>query len=290
VPLASARSEGGVTDELERYVAGVLRLSRVVADRSWGHGDACVLEVRDVDGRTWFAKQHHTTSKYQRETGAYRKWVPALGVNAPTMLACDDELRTLVMSAVPGESAKLTGLERQPNIQRRAGQLLRRFHEADPPIPWEDFAAVKMNEFDKWTARAEGLLDARELDFARSQIRGLAEFRTPMRVPCHRDYTARNWLVADGRVHIIDFDLASLEMWVNDLARLYFGVWRRRPHLEEAFLEGYGRPIDDEDREVLHRCGALAAVSTVAWAHEHGDYSFEQAARQNLRRLMTGTE
>jgi hypothetical protein len=149
--------------------------------------------------------------------------------------------------------------------------------------------AVTPEEFEAWAARAEHLLSPRELSFVREQVRTLDELGPRVRVPCHHDYSPRNWLVDAGRVGVIDFDLARWEDWVNDLWRLRFGVWWDRPDLQAAFLDGYGRELDGDDVEVLRRCGALAAVATVAWAHENDDRAFERAGRENLTRLMAGS-
>jgi hypothetical protein len=274
--------------ELVRYLDRALGPCAVVGDRSWVHGRASVLEVRDVHGVTWFAKRHCGASNYRAELAAYQKWVPALGEQAPTLRAHDDALQTLVLSAVPGEAGSDFALGMDPAIQRRAGQLLRRFHEAESLGPWDDFAAAKLDAMEKWAARADDLLEPSQLDFARSEVRRLGGLGSPARVPCHRDYGPRNWLVADGRVHVIDFEWARPEVWVNDLARLYFGPWRDRPDLQEAFFDGYGRAIDETDRTILLGCGALSAVSTVIWAHAQGDASFEETGRENLRHLMAG--
>jgi Ser/Thr protein kinase RdoA (MazF antagonist) len=278
-----------VEGELERYLDRVLGPCTVVGDRSWVHGRAAVIEVRDADGVTWFAKRHSGERNYRAEVAAYRKWVPALGERAPNLRAHDEELQMMVLSAVPGEDGSGLALESDAEIQRQAGWLLRRFHDAESLGSWDDFAAAKLDEFEKWAARADGLLERTQLAFARREVRRLSEVERPVRVPCHRDYGPRNWLIADGRVSVIDFEWARPEVWVNDLARLYFGPWRERPDLQDAFLDGYGRAIDDSDRAVLLGCGALSAVSTVIWAHAQGDAAFEAIGRENLRRLMKRT-
>ena len=134
--------------------------------------------------------------------------------------------------------------------------------------------------------RIGSLLQRRELSFVRTQVQALAEIRGPVRVPCHLDYSPRNWLVADGQVQVIDFGEVGLDVWVNDLARLWFGSWSERPDLKEVFFDGYGRTMTGDDLAILLGCGALDAVRTVVWAREYGDDSFEQVARRNLNRMM----
>ncbi|MEO3930206.1 hypothetical protein ABGB07_41115 [Micromonosporaceae bacterium B7E4] len=279
--------------ELAGYARQVLGPGQVVADRSWGHGVAGVLEVRDGDGTGWFVKGHGDPERYRRELAAYRRWVPGLGGHAPRLRAYDDERLALVLSAVPGEAG--LSYVTDPEVQREAGVLLRRLHGTETLPPWTDLVAEKLAELDRLSVRASRLLEARELDFVRAELRNLSGVAAPARVPCHLDYGPRNWLVApagrqraERRVHVIDFEWAGPEVWVNDLNRLYFGPWRDRPDLADAFLAGYRRTLDDADRAVLHACGALTAVFIVVWAHGRGEPGFAQAWRQNLRRLMDG--
>ncbi|MEQ4304612.1 phosphotransferase [Plantactinospora sp. B6F1] len=279
--------------ELIGYARQVLGSAQVVADRSWRHGAAGVLEVRDGNGTVWFVKGHGDPERYRRELTAYQRWVSGLGGCAPRLRAYDDERLALVLSVVPGEPG--TAYVTDPEVQREAGVLLRRLHETEALPPWTDLVDCKLDELDRLSVRAHGLLEPRELDFVRAELRNLSGVPAPPRVPCHLDYSPRNWLVArdarhrpEGRVQVIDFEWTAPEVWVNDLNRLYFGPWRDRPDLADAFLAGYGRTLDDADRAVLHACGALTAVFIVVWAHGRGDPGFAQAWRQNLHRLMDG--
>ncbi|MDG4787447.1 hypothetical protein O7626_16155 [Micromonospora sp. WMMD1102] len=274
-------------DDLVGYARQVLGPVRVVADRSWPHGVAGVLEVRDGEGVTWFVKGHGDPERYRRELSAYRRWVPGLGGRAPRLRAYDDGRFALVLSAVPGGPGLPYATD--PEVQHRAGVLLRRLHDSATLPPWTDLVAEKLDELDRLATPARELLEPRELDFVRAGLRALAGVPAPVRVPCHLDYGPRNWLVTgDRQVHVVDFEWAGPEMWVNDLNRLYFGPWRDRPDLAEAFLAGYRRTLGDADRAVLHACGALTSVFVVVWAHGRGEPGFAQAWRQNLHRLMDG--
>jgi thiamine kinase-like enzyme len=188
----------------------------------------------------------------------------------------------LLLSAVPGALDYAAGTE----VHHDAGRMLRRLHDAEELPVWNDFAAVKLAELESWTDQAAGLLDAAELDFARGSLRALEGLPAPARVPCHLDYTPRNWLISDvGRVHVIDFEWVTPEVWVNDLARLYYGYWRGRPDLRDAFLDGYGRTPTDDELAIMRGSYALSAVWMIVWAHEHGELAFETGLRDNLRAL-----
>jgi len=269
---------------LEKYAEQVLGGCEIVADHSWGHRGSSVIEVRDRSSASWFVKRHRDRARYLREVRAYRRWVPVLGIQAPALRAHDDKLSTLVLSAVPGESDWDSGLT--PEMQHQAGVLLRRLHDSQP-LPAVDVAGRNLGELDRLAARADGLLGNTEFDFARTLLRRLAGVGPLPQVPCHGDYTPRNWLIADGRLCVIDFEWARPDLWVNDLARLYLGPWWERPYLGEAFLDGYGRTIGSEERALLFACGAVTTIFHIIWAQRHGETEFENTSRQILSRLMS---
>jgi Ser/Thr protein kinase RdoA (MazF antagonist) len=277
-------SEPARNCQLSSYLDQVLGPHQLVADRSWGHGETTVVEVRDSHAVSWFIKQYRDRERYDAELTAYVRWVPALGDRAPTLRAHHDELAALVLSAVPGHP----GLDvwAEPAAHRQAGVLLRRLHDAERLTPWTDFVPDKLRELQRWALRSDGLVARSDLDYARQQLSDLASLGAPARVPCHLDFSPRNWLIADGSLHVIDFEWAGPEVWVNDLARLYFGPWYERADLQEAFLDGYGRSIADADLAVLLACGVLNAVRLVVSAHERGDVPFEQSSREELTRLV----
>jgi Phosphotransferase enzyme family len=179
----------------------------------------------------------------------------------------DDEGRLLVLSALSGEP----GWPGDVASHRRAGGALRLLHEAAPATAWDEFQMAKLAEFEDLAPRASQLLPVDVVDFVLTRILALAELeKAPMRVPCHRDYTPRNWLVDGERLHVIDFEFARPDVWVNDLARLDSGAWRGRPELRAAFLAGYGREPDAEDEVVYGACAALTAIWLVVRGHGRG--------------------
>ncbi|HEX5400701.1 MAG TPA: aminoglycoside phosphotransferase family protein [Pseudonocardiaceae bacterium] len=270
----------GVREWVEQVIGSV----QVMADRSWAHGESFVVQVRDGDGAEWFVKRHRNAEKHARELAAYQHWVPALGSRAPSLRAHDTELRTLLLSSVPGATGTADAMT--PQVQYQAGELLRALHGAAPEQPWPDFVAGQLERFEKWATRAAGLVDARSLDFGRAQVRAMAGLPAQVRLPCHMDYGPRNWLVAAGRLHVIDFEFARPRCWLEDLGRLYYEPWRDHPDARTAFLAGYGRSLSDDDVGVLAALGASTAVSTIVWAREHDDPPFEETGRRRLADLM----
>jgi hypothetical protein len=282
--------------ELVQFAERVLGPCTVVADCSWEHRMSAVLRLRDQHGTDWFLKRHRDRGRYETEVMAYRTWVPALGNQAPALRARDDALRALILSAVPGSPAPWPDPVQPPTddrrhqaeltIQRQAGAALRRLHQAEPARPWPDFGPAKIDELDRLILAAASLVPTAELDQARAQVRALAAITTAVMVPCHRDYTPRNWLVHDDGLAVIDFEWARLDAPASDLSRLHLGIWADRPDLAEAFAVGYGQPLGDTDRAILHGCALITAIWLTIKARETAQPSFEQASRAALSRLL----
>jgi hypothetical protein len=276
------------------YAAQVLGPCDVVKDHSWEHQWSSVVELRDRTGHHWFLKRHRDHDCYLAEVTAYLRWVPALGDHAPTLRAHDDTHRAVILSALPGRPAPWpaaiidpTRADTETATQRQAGALLRQLHGAHTTGPQPDYAAAKLKELKLLTPQAADLLTHGELGFARTEIRALANLPAPRLVPCHRDYSMRNWITDRGKLHILDFEWTRLDAWVTDLTRLHLGIWRTRPDLRDAFLDGYGRELDDADHALLRASAFLTAIWLVIKARESGQTSFEQANRDALHHLMT---
>jgi hypothetical protein len=130
---------------------------------------------------TWFAKRHRERDRYEAEVTAYRQWVPALSGHAPRLHAADDLRSAIIVSAVPRRAGAVacpdlcalpdTDRLAEQALQREAGVLLRRFHDAQPPLPWDDWGDAKIAEFDGLMAMASGLLGKRDLARARAGSR-----------------------------------------------------------------------------------------------------------------------
>jgi tRNA A-37 threonylcarbamoyl transferase component Bud32 len=259
---------------------------------------SAVLRLRDARGVAWFAKRHRERDRYEAEVAAYRRWVPALGRHAPRLHAVDDLRSVIIVSAISGEPAPWPaadlggqadndGLPEQA-LHREAGALLRRFHDAQPPLACDGWGAAKIAEFDDLMPIASQLLGKRDLALARAEVEMLGGLPCPGQVPCHRDYTPRNWLVKDGVPYVIDFEHARLDVWLADLARLHLGIWPDRPDLKEAFLVGYGRRLSDTDRAVLQGAAALTATWLVVKARVIRQPDLEDSFRAALQRLHRG--
>ena len=280
---------------LSEFAERVLGPCELLADCSWGHRMSSVLRLRDAQQTIWFLKRHADRERYCAELKAYREWVPALQDAAPRLRAFDDSVQAIILSAAPGNAPSWPASEisepavdrsAERDVQREAGRILRRLHGARPGVPWPDFAAVKIGQFDRLKPAAAALLEPRTLDLAGVEIAALADIPAPAQVPCHHDFTPRNWLVRHGALYVIDFEWSGLDARVADLARLHLGVWASRPDLREAFLDGYGQELSPADHEILHGCAVLTAVWLLVKAHETRQPSFEDASRMSLLRIL----
>lgn len=299
-PLRAARlrpqrdGKPNVANAALDYGEQVLGPCELTADYSWPHQMSSVLRLRDARGTTWFLKRHRDSERYRTELAAYRLWVPALGDRAPRLRACDDVLRVIIMSAVPGEPAPWPAAVEDASAQRaadaalqhEAGALLRRMHRAQPATAWSDFGPAKLAEFDRLGSQAAGLLTAGELRRARKDVEALTGVGSAVRVPCHRDYTPRNWIVGASGLYVVDFEWSRPDVWISDLARLHLGIWENRPDLSDAFMRGYGRELDRTDHATLQGCAVLTALWCLIKARETGQRSFEEGSRAALQRIL----
>ena len=170
-------------------------------------------------------------------------------------------------------------------MRRDAGVVLRRLHDAEAFGPCDDLLAEKEAELDEWITRGSPFLSKSEGDLARWCVRALADLPPPERVPCHRDFTPRNWLVAGGRVHVIDFEETRPEPWVVDFGRMAIGWWGHAPHLMDAVEEGYGRRLTDDDVAMMRGTFAVTAVRLIVLATELGQHPQAELTRELLREL-----
>jgi Ser/Thr protein kinase RdoA (MazF antagonist) len=280
---------------LRDYARRIVGRCELLEDASWRQRRSVVLRLRDAGGAEWFLKCHRDRDRFDAELMAYRTWVAALQGRAPRLHAFDESLQAMILSALPGQPAAWPALQpgrpgtertRERAVQRAAGAVLRRLHDGLPAVPWPSFAADKMQQFTDLRPEVAALLTRRQLDAARAEVARLKGIPAPVRVPCHHDYTPRNWLVHGEAVHVFDFEWSGPDAWVADLARLHLGIWPTRPDLQEAFLRGYGRHLRPADRIALHGCAVLTGVWLVLKAHETGQPSFEDTNRRALLRLI----
>ncbi len=287
---------------LLRFVGDALGVPVIrVRDLSWTSRPPAVLELGLADGGRAVLKLHGAAGKHRREVSAYRAWGPPLAPELPRLLAVRDAPpRAIVLEALPGRAASdVAALHggasdaHAPSVHAAAGRWLARLHRLPPdaagidPLPLE---GAYRRRADAAVRRASAALDP----VTRRAVEALLAATVPMlagrpRVPCHRDFTPRNWLVEGGRwIAALDLEHARVDLAEADLTRLASGAWTARPGLRAAFVAGYraaGGPADP-DAPWLPGLRALDAVATIGWAARHDDASLASEGRAALATVL----
>jgi Phosphotransferase enzyme family len=243
-----------------------------------------IASVIDARGRRYIVKAHASVEKHQREVHAYTHWTaPALGRQAPRLIAVAQDLPGILLTAMPGEPADA---QAPLHVHWQAGMLLRRFHDSQPPTPLLDYAEHLASRLYYWLANADGLLSTAEQRLIRWHVSAIADLPIPAGVPCHLDYQPRNWLIDHtGTVGIVDFEHARIDTAARDLVRLAHRHWPGHPDRRAAFLGGYGRQLTPIEQQLLTHCAALDAVTSIVRAHQTNDARLAEHGRATLRQL-----
>ena len=242
-----------------------------------------VARISARSGEEYVVKKHADRAKHDREVHANQHWTPALGSSAPQLVAADAQALTIVTTALNGRP--YPGLL-TTTAHHRAGTILRRFHDAEPPRPLPGYRDWLRDRAAYWTGRARPFINAADLGNASAHLAALQQATAPDGVPCHLDFQPRNWLLGPAAdLYLVDFEHARADIALRDLVRLRFRVWPGRPDLKDAFLNGYGRELTGPDTETLQHLGALDALTAVAKGHQNHDIQLVQYGHSTLRQL-----
>ncbi|MGW4492290.1 aminoglycoside phosphotransferase family protein [Streptomyces sp. NPDC004376] len=252
------------------HVAGMD--TAAVTDASWPRGDSRVWRVRTDHGEV-FVKLYPSSKKYEREVKGCEHAARALAdTEAPHVLASDPQRPALVLSALPGRVVRGLPLEQaeEKRVHRLAGDLLRRWHDADEPISDREHQRImesvtaQAHEAATILERLGDQLSLAEQDLVRDAVHDLPDLaRALPLVYRHGDYSPRNWLWdAEVEHHgLIDFEESALGLAIEDLVWLCGAAWPTRPDLRDAFLTGYGRLLSSTEQRALVLLTARLGVS-----------------------------
>lgn len=243
---------------------------------------------RLTNKKDYFLKTYRLIGKYQQEKRAYQDWAIKLE-NTPKLIAFDDDKMCLLMTAVAGQLVETNEFSKKETLEiyNQAGKILKDLH------------AIKIIDNDKlsieqayskrikaWLPRAKTMVAQKDIDWVEARVLEILPMLSKFkRVPCHRDFTARNWLYDGVKLSLIDFEHSRPDFFLADLERLWGSVFMLDSEIKESFFAGYGILSNDES-EVLKRSTALWALNTISWANEHDDKVFEQHGREVLQRLQ----
>ena len=275
-----------IDERVQSFLQAALGDFEIIRFCGWQHAESNVWEVSAGEKR-FYLKQHAQPRKFRQEVYAYQNWTPQL-VLTPDLISVNEDLNVLLLSAVPGKLAQevtLSELEER-EVYRCAGAFLRQLHD----VPFEDTDALSLADAllmrsESWLKRAKGLFDEQTIDWVSAQLGEAAQVvgkRGWTRVPCHRDYTERNWLLDGNTLYVIDFEHAKPDLFLTDFEKLRSLVWSHRSDLQDAFFEGYGRSLTDDEAGVLESLAIHGALVMVVWACEHDDKTFERQGREVL--------
>ncbi|MEU7316487.1 phosphotransferase [Streptomyces sp. NPDC007083] len=267
-------------------------------DVSWMREGSRVWKARGAQGGNWYVKIHQSAKFHTREVVAYRTWVPTLGTRAPRLMAADEELRAVVLTALPGRPLHGASLppQQERDTFRRIGALARRVHQASTPRPAPTNSGPAIEKAERHLEAARPHLSPGDEEFVRELTHQAADLAPLPWVETHGDFQLRNILRlddeadsagdADGSLALIDFERSEPGPAVRDLVRLS-DAWSDRPDLYEALLDGYGRALTDTEQERLVTDTALDAVSGIAFGATQGDPEVVERGRRTLVRLRS---
>jgi Ser/Thr protein kinase RdoA (MazF antagonist) len=280
-------SEAEVLDRVHR-VLGPVELLDDVSVRP----QVCkILKIETRSGEQSFVKWYAEASDYQRECDALSQYTPALGTDAPRLIAEDEALQMVLISRVQGEIATATQSHWDPLIHYRAGELVRRLHEASPPVVSDQFVRQSAQRFEDAASQLEGKVESSLLAEARLFIARAMDISPVALVPTHRENHPRHWVVdPGGHVRLIDFGMCEYDPWIVDVFPLEQDYWRVDPQLRSAFLGGYDRDIEDDDIALLRAHHAVTALQALVSATATGATKTQKIrARDMFDRLIGHT-
>ncbi|MFB7513181.1 phosphotransferase [Streptomyces sp. NPDC056144] len=260
-------------------------------DVSWPREESRVWRVDGSEGGEWYVKIHQNDRFHRREVSALRGWVTALGAAAPRLVAADQALRAVVLTAVGGRTlhGALHPPEQQRRIFHRIGQVAATIHHSAPARPSAgELPLGALGAMERHLTGARPHLSPGDEEFIRATARDAAGMETLEGVPTHGDFQLRNlrWDGAADTLYVIDFERSEVGPAVRDFVRLS-DAWHGRPDLLQAVLDGYGRPFTPDEAAQLTVLSVLDAVSGISYGATHGDPELVERGLRTLARLRT---
>lgn len=289
---SGAHPDAAVVEFAERAVGRIAQWT----DTSWAREESRVWRVHGVQSGTWFVKVHQNERFHGREVRGLRTWARKLGAAAPRLVAADETLRAVVLTAVPGRPlhGAVLAPERERAVFHRIGALARRIHQSSPPRPAPAGSGPAVAKADRHLAGARSHLLPGDEEFVRELVRQAEDLPPLEWVETHGDFQLRNILATrdaadetDDRevfVAVVDLERSEPGPAVRDLVRLS-DAWAGRPDLFEAFLAGYGRSLTAAEQARLVIDVALDSVSGISYGAAHGDPELVERGRRTLARL-----
>ena len=286
--------------ELVLWITAEAGPPRGLAPCGWPQGRSRVWRVHRPDGPPLFLKQYSDETTRQQELRTYREWLPAVRddvTRTPRVVAeSPPVLCSLLLDGLDGELVSRIPLEEAEGAwaHRRAGEWIARLHAIpftdDDPMPLSEAIPLRLAF---WLDRGGEELSREEGDLARRLVGDGSIFVGDRRVPCHRDFQMRNWILDrtsdPHRLGVIDFEHARPDHPLVDSVRVRERALPRYPSWFDAFVDGMGIPVDPRIEAKLIALSAVHAVGSVVWGAQQGDRSLRQEGHSLLDRLRAET-
>ena len=275
--------DGRLSDQQAALLQQWLPDARVRRDMSWNLVDTVVLDADTGRGRVVVKAAGPLDHHLGREITAFEGYTECLALSghAARVLFHDRAAKVLVLTYLDGNLVEGSEAELEIDTHLRAGQLARTFHgQGERVDPDWDIAAVAKSLV--WLDKPHRI-DARTC----ADLRAVLAAHRPgpaVVVPTHGDWQPRNWLIDAGTVKVIDFGRFAWRPASSDFCRLAAQQWRRNPHLEQAFFDGYGGDPRSPDQWRLF--AVHEAIGTAVWAFQVGDAPFEQQGHRMIQEAL----
>ncbi|MEV5998868.1 hypothetical protein AB0M25_06170 [Streptomyces griseomycini] len=236
--------------------------------RSWRMSSAeGIIELRVV----------RTHGDLQREIYAHRHAVRRLDAGrAPRLLGAEPRLRALLLREPRGErvdDAPDRGLHMAEAVHDQAGQLLRILHDSTLWVGDKHTRAVQntllyIDHVDHVLDQTDSPALADHRALIRRRLAVLREYLPQLPSAfCHGSFgpASWRWQRAQRSLSLTGFARCQMMVAAVDFARPSL-LWANRPLLRDAFISGYGRPLDELEQHLLGDFAVLATVEDLRHA------------------------
>lgn len=248
------------------------------------------------DGSRAWLKHHESSRQFERELIGLERFIPALGEqtwwSSPILVAMDRDAEVILMTEVEGEilDTAVTSTDEDRTMFRLAGRFVRKLHDLASFEPNEATVPIDLKDrSEHYLVAGETSIDAETMRWARGLVDQACRVGNITPVPCHRDFSPRNWLInrrqSGIKFGVIDWERTGHDLWLQDIQRMVYDHWHHRPHLRHAFFEGYGREPTDAEQLQLDTICLVGAIASVSWADRHHDTNFSSINRKVIERI-----
>lgn len=265
-----------------------------------------VWRLTGRDGSRAWLKHHEQSQLYKRELIGLEHFVPALGTQTfwctPSLIAHDDVMEVILMTEVEGaifESTQ-TSMDEALTMYTLAGRFSRALHRLNVATPNlagsglsgpDDTPAPTYlrHQLEHYLGKGMASIDADTAHWTRELIAQACCANNGERVPCHMDYSPRNWIIQRQNTGIkfgvIDWERTRWDTWLQDIQRMVYDEWYKEPRLREAYFQGYGRSLTAAEELLLDTLCLVTAIAGIPWAENHNDYQFAAHNRTIIDRI-----